>query len=305
MPGSLVDGPARRGAAAIARSGSRGSATLIGLASASTPSPGAPPRSIRRRRRVRPNIATASDRHDRRQLPATRRGRGGRSAASASSSSGAGARASNRCLLLGERRRRAASSRFRARAISSTIAASPNSAPSSFWLRNAVAAATPTSVPVRPAVWMNVASITPTPTALTPIDAPLASRRLPSPVSAMSVPIDAIHSSSRTRKRSSKPGRRAPQRRVGGHGIGDCAVLGPGRRGPASRLRGVQAGDRDQVIGRGLAHLGDGRVRWPEDAGDGSPHRADPSREDPGDVVCADVVLPVAEGFLAQERARA
>ena len=64
----------------------------------------------------------------------------------------------------------------------------------------------------------------------------------------------------------------------------------------------MQPRDRDEVIGRGLADLGDGRARRPEDAGDGSPHRADPLREDPRDVVRANVVLPVAEGLLAQER---
>ena len=57
------------------------------------------------------------------------------------------------------RRERAASTAWsccRACWIDSTMAASPNSADSSFWLRNAVAAATPTSAPVRPPVWRNV-----------------------------------------------------------------------------------------------------------------------------------------------------
>ena len=63
--------------------------------------------------------------------------------------------------LLGERSRRSPPARFaRARAIISTSAASPNSASSSFWFRNAVAAATPTSAPVIPPVCANVASIT-------------------------------------------------------------------------------------------------------------------------------------------------
>ena len=64
---------------------------------------------------------------------------------------------------------------------------------------------------------MNVASITPTPIALTPIEAPRARRRFPSPVSAMSVPMDAIQSSSRVRRRSSKPA-------DGPHSVGSAAT---------------------------------------------------------------------------------
>ena len=81
----------------------------------------------------------------------------------------------------GERLDRAAPAR---RPIISTSAASPNSASSSFWLRNAVAAATPTSAPVIPPVCANVASITPIPAALTPTEAPFgrgAACRRPSP----------------------------------------------------------------------------------------------------------------------------
>src|SRR6266508_494152 len=98
------------------------------------------------------------------------------------------------------------SSRWRrAPPISSTIAASPNSADRSFWLRNAVAAATPTSVPVRPPVWMNVASMTPVPTALTPIEALWASSRFGRPLAWMSAAIPSIQASRRSRRRSSKP----------------------------------------------------------------------------------------------------
>ena len=107
-----------------------------------------------------------------------------------------------------------------------------------------MAAATPTSVPVRPAVWMNVASMTPTPTALTPIDAPRASRRLPSPVSAMSVPIEVIHSSSRSRRRASKSDDGPHSVGIGRDGRRDRAILGPGRGGPAGGLGRVEPGDR-------------------------------------------------------------
>ena len=100
-------------------------------------------------------------------------------------------------------------------------------------------------------------------------------------------------------------GRRAPQRRVGGDRIGDRAVLRPGGCRPASCLGGMQAGHGDEVVGRGLAYLGDRGTRRPEDAGDGATDRADPPREDAGDVVRADVILPVPQRFLAQERAAA
>ena len=122
-------------------------------------------------------------------------------------------------------------------------------------MTNAVAAATPTSVPVRPAVWTNVASITPTPIALTPIEAPRASRRLPSPVSRDVRPDRDDPLVEPRAEPLVEARRRAPQRRIRGDGVGDGAVLGPGRRRSARRLGGVEAGDGQQVVGRGLADL--------------------------------------------------
>src|SRR5206468_2319757 len=74
--------------------------------------------------------------------------------------------------------RRRGSSLVRALAISSAIAPSPKIASRSFWLRNAVPAAMPTSAPVRPAVYAKTPSITATATTFTPSAAICATARL-------------------------------------------------------------------------------------------------------------------------------
>ena len=63
------------------------------------------------------------------------------------------------------------------------------------------------------------------------------------------------------------------------------------------------ASKRQQVVGRGVADLGDGRGRWTDDARDHPANGSDPPREHPGHVIGTDVLLPMAERLLAQEHA--
>ena len=65
----------------------------------------------------------------------------------------------------------------------------------------------------------------------------------------------------------------------------------------------MEPSDRHEVVRGGLADLRNRRRGGPEDARDRTADRSDPPREDPGDVVGADVILPVPERLLAQEAA--
>src|SRR5438445_6860149 len=129
-----------------------------------------------------------------------------RSAARARSSAGAATRYSKRARSVANTSVSSASSRSRAPAIISAIAASPKIACSSFWLRNPVAATMPSSVPVRPAVWAKTPIIAAIASAFTPSETPNARLRLPAPREATSLAMLATQS---RRRGSSRSGRSA------------------------------------------------------------------------------------------------
>ena len=136
----------------------------------------------------------------------------------------------------------------RARSIISCTAASPKSAFISFWLRNAVAAATPTSAPVSPPVWRKTLSMIVTAPALTPSETPRVSLRLVAPMAATSAEMVRTHSSRLLRVRGPRSGE-ADQRPASVATSRDAERVGrPVRRRPVRSVGRVRDHERGDVV---------------------------------------------------------